>query len=102
VISDRSNATKCTETQGKWCKNKHGASKIIDTFETYHGSDLQHLGPRVVTSGYRSWSLQREGKDSSPFFLYLYFTILTDLYCLVVVCMSLCVVLIVPFLKKIL
>jgi hypothetical protein len=20
---------------GKWCKNKHGASKIIDTFETY-------------------------------------------------------------------
>jgi hypothetical protein len=28
-------ATKCNETQGKWCKNKHGASKIIDTFETY-------------------------------------------------------------------
>jgi hypothetical protein len=27
---------KCNETQGKWCKNKHGASKIIDTFETYH------------------------------------------------------------------
>jgi hypothetical protein len=31
------NATKCNETQGKWCKKKHGASKIIDTFETYHG-----------------------------------------------------------------
>jgi hypothetical protein len=29
------NATKCNETQGKWCKNKHGASKIIDTIETY-------------------------------------------------------------------
>jgi hypothetical protein len=29
-------ATKCNETLGKWCKNKHGASKIIDTFETYH------------------------------------------------------------------
>jgi hypothetical protein len=28
--------TKCNETIGKWCKNKHGASKIIDTFETYH------------------------------------------------------------------
>jgi hypothetical protein len=28
--------TKCNETLGKWCKNKHGASKIIDTFETYH------------------------------------------------------------------
>jgi hypothetical protein len=29
---------KCNETQDKWCKNKHGASKIIDTFETYHFS----------------------------------------------------------------
>jgi hypothetical protein len=28
-------ATKCNETLYKWCKNKHGASKIIDTFETY-------------------------------------------------------------------
>jgi hypothetical protein len=28
-------ATKCNETVGKWCKSKHGASKIIDTFETY-------------------------------------------------------------------
>jgi hypothetical protein len=28
-------ATKCNETSGKWCKNKHGASKIIDTLETY-------------------------------------------------------------------
>jgi hypothetical protein len=32
------NATKCNETIGKWCKNKHGASKIIDTFETYHSA----------------------------------------------------------------
>jgi hypothetical protein len=30
------NAMKCKETLSKWCKNKHGASKIIDTFETYH------------------------------------------------------------------
>jgi hypothetical protein len=30
-------ATKCNETICKWCKNKHGASKIIDTFETYPG-----------------------------------------------------------------
>jgi hypothetical protein len=28
-------ATKCNEILGKWCKNKHGASKIIDTFWTY-------------------------------------------------------------------
>jgi hypothetical protein len=34
------NATKCNETIGKWCKNKHGASKIIDTFETYHFSEM--------------------------------------------------------------
>jgi hypothetical protein len=31
-------ATKCNETLSKWCKNKHGASKIMDTFETYHYS----------------------------------------------------------------
>jgi hypothetical protein len=30
------NDTKCNKTLSKWCKNKHGASKIIDTFETYH------------------------------------------------------------------
>jgi hypothetical protein len=28
-------AMKCNVTLGKWCKNKHGASKIMDTFETY-------------------------------------------------------------------
>jgi hypothetical protein len=33
-------ATKCNETIGKWCKNKHGASKIIDTLETYHSVEL--------------------------------------------------------------
>jgi hypothetical protein len=32
------NAMKCNKTQSKWCINKHGASKIIDTFETYHRS----------------------------------------------------------------
>jgi hypothetical protein len=31
------NGTKCKKTQSKWCINKHGASKIIDTFETYQG-----------------------------------------------------------------
>jgi hypothetical protein len=30
-------ATKCNKTVGKWCKNKHGASKIIDTLEMYQG-----------------------------------------------------------------
>jgi hypothetical protein len=32
------NATKCNKTQSKLCINKHGASKIIDMFETYHSS----------------------------------------------------------------
>jgi hypothetical protein len=31
------NATKCNKTQSKWCIKKHGASKIIGTFETYQG-----------------------------------------------------------------
>jgi hypothetical protein len=35
------NAMKCNETLSKWCKNKHGASKIIDTFETYQSSRLK-------------------------------------------------------------
>jgi hypothetical protein len=30
-------ATKCNEILGKWCKNKHEASKIMDTLETYQG-----------------------------------------------------------------
>jgi hypothetical protein len=29
------NATKCNKTLSKWCKNKHIASKIMDTLETY-------------------------------------------------------------------
>jgi hypothetical protein len=32
------NVTKCNETLSKWCKNKHGASKIIDTLETYQSA----------------------------------------------------------------
>jgi hypothetical protein len=34
------NATKCNETLSKWYKNKHGTSKIIDTFETYHAAEV--------------------------------------------------------------
>jgi hypothetical protein len=35
------NATKCNETLSKWCKNKYGGSKIIDTFETYQSQIAQ-------------------------------------------------------------
>jgi hypothetical protein len=36
--------TKCNKTLGKWCKNKHGASKIIDTLETYHPEKKKDVG----------------------------------------------------------
>jgi hypothetical protein len=45
------NATKCNRTLSKWCKNKHGASKIIDTFETYH---------RSITSAKEAWDALTE------------------------------------------
>jgi hypothetical protein len=41
-------ATKCNETIGKWCKNKHGASKIIDTFETYQEADCLNFPGHLV------------------------------------------------------
>jgi hypothetical protein len=41
-------ATKCNETLGKWCKNKHGASKIMDTFEMYHQPKKARLGATFV------------------------------------------------------
>jgi hypothetical protein len=41
--------TKCNETICKWCKNKHGASKIIDTFETYHYA-TRSPAPAMTTS----------------------------------------------------
>jgi hypothetical protein len=37
------NATKCNKTQSKWCINKHGASKIIDMFETYKSPACSEL-----------------------------------------------------------
>jgi hypothetical protein len=34
---------KCNEIIGKWCKNNHGASKIIDTFETYQSRPFAYF-----------------------------------------------------------
>jgi hypothetical protein len=42
------NATKCNETLSKWCKNKHGASKIIGTFETYQQARGDFGGRRQI------------------------------------------------------
>jgi hypothetical protein len=44
-------ATKCNKTIGKWCKNKHGASKIIDTFETYHPPAMAVVEPASSLTG---------------------------------------------------
>jgi hypothetical protein len=42
------NATKCNETLNKWCKNKHGASKIIDTLETYQQTTVCYHSIRLI------------------------------------------------------
>jgi hypothetical protein len=44
-------AMKYNEALGKWCKNKHGASKIMDTLETYQ---VAHFIPiKTVYNGRR-------------------------------------------------
>jgi hypothetical protein len=43
------NPTKCNKTQSKWCKNNHGASKIIDTFETYQGVEVMMGAPSLAS-----------------------------------------------------
>jgi hypothetical protein len=37
------NAMKCNKTHNKWCINKHGASKNLDTFETYQEASFYDL-----------------------------------------------------------
>jgi hypothetical protein len=54
------NATKCHKTLSKWCKNKHGASKIIDTFETYQGA-MSEGGREALT---RAWRGQGWGRTT--------------------------------------
>jgi hypothetical protein len=60
------NATKCNETIGKWCKNKHGASKIIDTFETYQ-QPHHKLGAKylVVLCAGLTLSLAKQSLDEA-------------------------------------
>jgi hypothetical protein len=70
------NATKCHETIYKWCKNKHGASKIIDTFETYQGGTEEKAwaAPAMMEKG---WSA-RGMELVSEFFLHVYFFLSRD------------------------
>jgi hypothetical protein len=46
------NAMKCKKTQSKWCINKHGASKIIDTFEMYQAPESLHQDLHDLEVGY--------------------------------------------------
>jgi hypothetical protein len=49
-------AMKYNEIVGKWCKNKHGASKIIDTLETYHRAPpLSSLKPLMEKKQRLQW-----------------------------------------------
>jgi hypothetical protein len=72
-------AMKCNKTLGKWCKNKHGASKIIDTFETYQPaifeqkagqkSGLKKIGnhlPDRLKPAYRPAKADQTGYFSAP------------------------------------
>jgi hypothetical protein len=52
------NATKGNETIGKWCKNKHGASKIIDTFETYQCPRSIHFSQQKYVALRRSYNTE--------------------------------------------
>jgi hypothetical protein len=55
------NATKCNETLSKWCKNKHGASKIIDTLETYHKTQQKEKVPKR-----KHWVISQECFSLTP------------------------------------
>jgi hypothetical protein len=54
---------KCNKIQNKWCVNKHGASKIIDTFETYHGPTRQAIPlPSAEVLGDHGFFLHRPSR----------------------------------------
>jgi hypothetical protein len=57
------NATKCNKTLGKWCKNKHGASKIIDTFETYQGAPPTGVYRSVLGAKLGQWHLRADCEE---------------------------------------
>jgi hypothetical protein len=59
-------ATKCNKTVGKWCKNKHGASKIIYTLETYHSATRQagFAANRAESDNEVIWDNTEEDEDA--------------------------------------
>jgi hypothetical protein len=64
-------ATKCNETLGKWCQNKHGASKIIDTLETYQPprrASRMRLACRFAKATSSPSSLNKLNAEAAPSF----------------------------------
>jgi hypothetical protein len=70
---------KCNKTQSKWCINKHGATKIIDTFETYHihsfharpcyiYNPLNMPGPNGIITVYGSFRKAKECEEGEAAF----------------------------------
>jgi hypothetical protein len=57
------NATKCNKTLSKWCKNKHGASKIIDTFEMFQ------TPPRPAAMDIQGIIYIIKAESKKPFFM---------------------------------
>jgi hypothetical protein len=71
------NATKCNKTQSKWCINKHGTSKIIDTFETYHeASDMNvdldrgYTNEEIKSALFQMGPIKAPGPDGFPALFY--------------------------------
>jgi hypothetical protein len=62
------NATKCNETIGKWWINKHGASRIIDTFETYHFSNSNNYCGEKLEFEVMDWPSQYHAIVGHPAF----------------------------------
>jgi hypothetical protein len=58
-------ATKCNETIDKWCKNKHGASKIIDTLETYQPARLMEMAVRSMETAETATETDGDGSGGT-------------------------------------
>jgi hypothetical protein len=60
-------AMKCNKILGKWCKNKHGASKIMDMFETYQTTPYElWRGKKPKLSFLRVWGCEAYVKKLQP------------------------------------
>jgi hypothetical protein len=69
------NATKCNETLSKWCKNKHGASKIMDTLEMYQ-PPTGYLLPDDIEQAHIKMARQTDNEHLDISFIYHWYSFL--------------------------